>query len=205
MAQSDRARLTAVRLWLGTLARLVLAAVFFIAGTTKIGDLAASGRAVNAYQLMPYDAAKIVGAALPFMEIVLALFLLAGLATRAIGAITGVLLAVYIAGIASVWARGLSIDCGCFGNDGQLADGAHPNYLGDIVRDVLLLAVAGFLAWSARTRLSLDTLLLGEPDPALLGEPEDDHEPEDERESEEDTQIPKGPQILKDTRMRSRS
>jgi uncharacterized membrane protein YphA (DoxX/SURF4 family) len=163
MAMTARARL---RPWLGTAARLLLAAVFFLAGWSKIFDLAGSGRAVNAYKLMPYEAAKVVGAVLPAVEIVLALLLLAGLATRVIAAITGLLLVVYIAGIASVWARGLSIDCGCFSKGGQLAPGQHPNYLWDIVRDVALLAVAVFLFVTPRTRLSVDAFLFGAEDNA---------------------------------------
>ena len=43
--------------WISTVARLGLAAVLLIAGATKIGDLAESGRAVNAYRLMPFEVA----------------------------------------------------------------------------------------------------------------------------------------------------
>jgi len=158
MAMTASARL---RPWLGTAARLLLAAVFFLAGWSKIFDLAGSGRAVNAYRLMPYDAAKVVGSVLPAIELGIALFLLAGLATRVMAAITAGLLVVYIAGIASVWARGLSIDCGCFSKGGQLAPGQHPNYLWDILRDVGLLVVAVFLLMTPRTRISVDSFLLG--------------------------------------------
>ncbi|MEN3305988.1 MAG: hypothetical protein V7603_2190 [Micromonosporaceae bacterium] len=163
MAQEARLRFVVLAPWLGTLARLVLAGVFFAAGASKVTDLAGSGRAVNAYQLMPFEMAKIVGAALPFMELTLALFLLAGLATRAVAALGAALLLGYIGGIASVWARGLSIDCGCFGTGGALPAGVHPSYLGDLLRDVALLLVAVFLAWRPRTRLGLDAVLLGEP------------------------------------------
>lgn len=148
--------------WLGTLARLVLGVVFVVAGATKVTDLAGSGRAVNAYQLLPFAVAKIIGAALPFVEIVLGLLLLVGLATRAIAAIVAALLAVYIFGIASVWARGLSIDCGCFSKGGQLAPGQHPSYLWDVLRDSLLLVVAVLLVAYPRTRLALDGWLLGD-------------------------------------------
>jgi uncharacterized membrane protein YphA (DoxX/SURF4 family) len=110
---------------------------------------------------MPYEAAKVVGTALPAIELGVALFLLAGLATRVMAAVTAGLLVVYIGGIASVWARGLSIDCGCFSKGGQLAPGQHPNYLWDILRDVALLAVAVFLLITPRTRISVDSFLLG--------------------------------------------
>ncbi|MCW6005601.1 DoxX family membrane protein [Micromonospora sp. CPCC 205371] len=145
------------RPWLGTLARLGLAAVWLVAGGTKVGDLAASGRAVNAYDVMPYDVAKVVGAALPFVEIALGLLLLAGLATRLAAGISAALLVVFIAGIASAWARGLQIDCGCFGSGGQLAAGQSPTYGPEIARDLGFLVLAGFLLIYPLTRWSVDS------------------------------------------------
>ena len=41
----------------------------------------------------------------------------------------------FVIGIASAWARGLRIDCGCFGGGGQLAAGVEPDYLIEILRD----------------------------------------------------------------------
>jgi uncharacterized membrane protein YphA (DoxX/SURF4 family) len=151
-----------VFVWVSTIARLGLAAVWLIAGATKIGDLAASGRAVNAYQLMPYEVAKVVGAALPLLEIALGLLLLAGLATRFTAGVSAVLLVMFIAGIVSAWSRGLAIDCGCFGSGGQLAAGQGPTYGTEILRDVGFLALAGILLWRPRTRLSIDGWMMGE-------------------------------------------
>lgn len=145
--------------WLGTAARLGLAAVWLAAGGAKVTDLAASGRAVNAYQLMPFSTAQVVGAALPFVEIALGLLLLAGLATRLAGAFSAALLVVFIAGISSAWARGLAIDCGCFGGGGALGAGQAPSYGPEIARDVAFLALAGFLIWYPRTHLSIDSWL----------------------------------------------
>jgi uncharacterized membrane protein YphA (DoxX/SURF4 family) len=153
--------MSVIRPWLALAARLVLAVVFAIAGWSKVTDLAGSGRAVNAYQLMPFDLAKLIGAALPFVELALALFLLVGLAIRLAAGFAAGLLTVFLVGIASVWARGLSIDCGCFGGGGQLAAGAHPSYFWDIVRDLALLGLAVFLFLSPRTPVSADNYVLG--------------------------------------------
>jgi uncharacterized membrane protein YphA (DoxX/SURF4 family) len=163
--QDRQGRWARVRPWLGLLARLVLAGVFLVAGGMKVSDLAASGRAVNAYQILPYDAATVVGAALPFIELALGVLLLLGIATRVAAAAASVLLVVFIAGIASVWARGLSIDCGCFGKGGELAEGVSPHYGGEIVRDVAFLALAVFLLVHPYTRLSLDERILGSEEP----------------------------------------
>ena len=147
--------------WISTVARLGLAAVFLIAGATKIGDLAESGRAVNAYRLMPYDAAKVAGAAQPFLEIAIGLLLLIGIATRLVAAIAAVLLVVFIAGIVSAWARGLRIDCGCFSSGGDLGAGQLPTYGREVLRDVGFLVLAGILLWRPRSRYSVDAALAG--------------------------------------------
>lgn len=152
-----------VRPWLGTAARLGLAAVWLTAGGAKVGDLAASGRAVNAYQVMPYDAATVIGAALPFVELALGVLLLLGLATRLTAGVSVALLVVFIAGIASAWSRGLAIDCGCFGSGGQLAAGQSPSYAPELLRDLGFLALAGFLLIWPRTPVSADSWLANEP------------------------------------------
>ncbi|MCX5069560.1 DoxX family membrane protein [Micromonospora lupini] len=160
---SRAGRWTAVRPWLSTAARLGLAAVWLVAGASKVGDLAASGRAVNAYQVLPYEVATVVGAALPFVELALGVLLLLGLATRLSAAISVALLVVFIAGISSAWARGLAIDCGCFGSGGQLAEGQAPSYLPEILRDLGFLVLAGFLVIWPRTPVSVDGWLSAEP------------------------------------------
>ncbi|MEU8237603.1 MauE/DoxX family redox-associated membrane protein [Actinoplanes missouriensis] len=148
--------------WISTAARLALAAVWLVAGALKVGDLGASARAVNAYQLMSYDTAKIVGSVQPFLEIALGLLLLIGLATRLTAGISAVLLVVFIAGIISAWARGLQIDCGCFSSGGELAAGKDTVYGLDILRDLAFLAFAGILLWKPRTRFSADSALMGD-------------------------------------------
>jgi uncharacterized membrane protein YphA (DoxX/SURF4 family) len=148
--------------WISTAARLGLAAVWLIAGGLKVGDLAESGRAVNAYQLFPYEVAKVIGAAQPFLEIALGLLLLAGLAVRLSAGISAGLLVIFIAGIVSAWARGLQIDCGCFSSGGALGAGQSPEYAWDIARDVGFLVLAGILLWRPRTRYSIDSVLVGE-------------------------------------------
>ena len=152
---------TTLRPWLGTAGRLLLGAVWIVAGTSKIGDLAASGRAVNAYELLPVAAGRALGAGLPFIELMIGALLLMGLATRLAAVLSTALLAAFTAAIASVWARGLSIDCGCFGGGGALAAGQHPAYGWEIARDVALLLVAVFVAIWSETRLSLDARLTG--------------------------------------------
>ena len=138
--------------WAATAGRLLLGAVFAYAALTKIADPAATVRSVRAYDLLPDGLATVVGRGLPSFELVLALLLFSGLVLRFAAAVTAGLLVVFLAGIISAAARGLRIDCGCFGSGGPTAD---PNYTGEIVRDLLLLAVAVGLALLGTSRLSL--------------------------------------------------
>ena len=148
-------RLAAIAAWVSTGARLVLGGVFLVAGGLKVIDPQSSVAAVRAYRLLPSSLVTIVGWGLPFAEIALGLLLLAGVATRLVAVASAVLLLVFIAAVTSAAARGLSIDCGCFGGGGDVAPG-QTAYGTEIVRDVGLLLLAAWLVWQPRSRLTLD-------------------------------------------------
>ena len=148
--------------WVGLGARLVLGAVLIVAGGLKVGHLETSARSVRAYQLLPYDVAGYVGYALPVLEIAVGVLLVVGLLTRASALIGGVLMVVFIAGISSAWARGLSIDCGCFGKGGTI-DASQTQYPQEIARDIGLLACAAWLVVRPRTLAALDGWLFPHP------------------------------------------
>ena len=142
----------------GTLARLGLAGVWLVSGALKAIDLDQAVVAVRAYDVLPRAAADVVATVLPFFEIALGLLLLLGIGTRLVAVISGGLLLVFIAGVAQAWARGLSIDCGCFGGGGAVAPGATA-YVQEIVRDVGFLALAAWLVVRPHTLLSMDARL----------------------------------------------
>ena len=142
----------------GTLARLGLAAVWLVSGTLKAIDLDQTVVAVRAYDVLPRGAVDVVAAVLPFLEIALGLLLLFGIGTRLVAVVSGVLLLTFMAGVTQAWARGLSIDCGCFGGGGAVAPGATA-YLQEIMRDTGFLALTAWLVARPRTLLSLDARL----------------------------------------------
>jgi uncharacterized membrane protein YphA (DoxX/SURF4 family) len=151
--------------WFGTLARLVVGVVWLAAGLSKVSDGAASVRAVRAYDLLPESVVPTIGHALPALEIVVGLALVAGALTRAAAVVSSVLLVAFILGIASAWARGLQIECGCFGSGGFDAD-ATSKYPWEIARDVGLLLLSMWLVWRPRTKLSLDSVIFRPLTPA---------------------------------------
>src|SRR4051794_32635546 len=131
--------------WAATTLRLLLAGVLAVAGALKLPDPAESVRAVRAYQLLPEALVPSVGYGLPLLEIAVAVLLLLGLLTRWAALAAALLMAAFLVGIGSAWARGLTIDCGCFGGGGQVA-AADTNYLPEMVRDGVLLLAAVLLA-----------------------------------------------------------
>ncbi|GIH94985.1 MauE/DoxX family redox-associated membrane protein [Planobispora siamensis] len=145
--------------WVTTVSRLVLAGVLIVAGWGKIATPVLSVQAVKAYQLLPEPVATAVGYGLPILEIVVGVLLVVGLLTRAAGVVSALLMLAFVIGIASAWARGLRIDCGCFGGGGQLPAGQEPSYLVDILRDFGLFALGVIVAWFPPGRFALDSVL----------------------------------------------
>ncbi len=147
-----------MRDWLGTAARLVTGGVWIWAGAAKLGDSYQSVQAVRAYDLLPGSLVEPVGYLLPVLEVVVGAALIVGLLTRGAAIVSAVLFVAFIVGIASAWARGLQIDCGCFGGGGYDPDAAS-QYPWEIARDAALLLASLFLVRWPRTRLALDTVL----------------------------------------------
>ena len=139
-----------VRDIVGTAARLGLAAVFLISGVIKAIDPDATYVAVRAYDVLPKAGVELVAGVLPWFEIVLGLLLLAGIATRAAAVVSAGLLLVFVAGVTQAWARGLSIDCGCFGGGGAVAPD-QTTYGLELLRDAGFLLLAGWLVVRPRT------------------------------------------------------
>jgi uncharacterized membrane protein YphA (DoxX/SURF4 family) len=133
---------------------MVLGGVWIAAGLLKLPDPAGSVRAVRAYQLLPEAVVPAVGYGLPVLEVGIGVLLVLGIAVRFAAAVSGVVLALFVVGVASAWARGLTIDCGCFGGGGTVA-ADQTRYGSEIARDVALLAIAAALARWPASRLAL--------------------------------------------------
>ena len=140
--------------WLRTGARILLGGVFLVAGVLKLPDPAAAVRAVRAYRLLAEPLVAPVAFGLPVLEIAVGLALIVGVFVRTAALASAVLLVVYLVGVGSAWARGLAIDCGCFGGGGTVA-AADTTYPTEVLRDSALLLVALALARWPRSRLAL--------------------------------------------------
>ena len=155
----------------------MIGAVWLVAGYLKFSDPAGTVRAVRAFQLLPDSIVPAFGHLLPVAEMLIGACLLAGLLTRGFAVVSTAFLIGFIVGISSAWARGLEIQCGCFGGGGY-QENAAAGYLRDIVRDLGLIALSAWLVWRPRSRLATDNLLFPSTERPTDGE-EDAHPVED--------------------------
>src|SRR5215211_5299669 len=125
------------------IARLLLAAVFTLAGVAKLADREGSRQAIVDFGA-PSAIAAPLGLLLPLAELVVAATLLPASTAwwGALGALT--LLSVFVVGISINLAHGRKPDCHCFG---QL----HSALAGwkTLARNGALAAVAGFVLWGS--------------------------------------------------------
>ena len=148
----------AIRSWLTLLGRLLLGGVLISAGYLKSKNIADARASVRVYKLLPVSVANIFGDILPWFEIGLALLLISGIWVKQVSALSGALMLLFIFAVGQAWARKLAINCGCFGNGGVSADGkVHPGvYLTEILRDIGLTIVAGYLYRFPHGKFGLD-------------------------------------------------
>ncbi len=143
----------------GLVVRAAAAAVWMIAGASKLPILLELPAQVMRYGILPERLAVPFALALPFLEMVLGAYLLAGLFVRATALAGTILFAAFLAAQIRAMALGLSLDCGCFGVIAHTRVGPLT-----LVRDFALgIPTFLMLALPAR-RMSLDRRLFDAPD-----------------------------------------
>lgn len=162
--------------WVGLVARQVLGWVLLVAGVLKITNIYGTGVNIRAYQLpLPFELTNVLAWAMPLFEIIVGLMLVAGAFTRVAAGLGTLSMIAFIIAIASVWARGISIDCGCFGTGGVKPTFEPWLYFWEIVRDVALALCGAWLLWRPRTPFSVDAWVAGPSHPLT-----DDTDPQEQ-------------------------
>lgn len=119
----------------GLLARVVLGGLFVYAGALKLIDPVAFAAAVDNYRLISPPYTELVAAWLPALEVLCGAALLLGVFLRPATMVLGLLNLVFMAALVAAAARGLDIDCGCFGSGGL-----PTSPLQALARDAVLMA-----------------------------------------------------------------
>lgn len=119
--------------------RLTLAIIFFYAGIEKIINPRDFAVAIYNYQLLPDCAVNALAVILPWLEIIVAICLVAGLYVRGATLISSALFLTFATALAISLVRGLDISCGCFG-----AASGSINWL-YLARDLSLFCMSVFV------------------------------------------------------------
>jgi uncharacterized membrane protein YphA (DoxX/SURF4 family) len=124
------------------LLRVALGGLFVWAGFTKLGDPARFATDIANYRMFP-SLAPLMAVTFPPIEIVLGLALVAAprLWRRAAALAVAALMALFTVAVAQAVARGINVDCGCFG--GSVSG---PVTIWTVARDVALTLAAAALA-----------------------------------------------------------
>ena len=94
--------------------RLILGIIFVLASIDKIIHPAAFAEAVNNYQILPDALINLTAIILPWLELILGIFLILGLWLPGAVLLANLLLVTFFAALVFNLARGLDIKCGCF-------------------------------------------------------------------------------------------
>ncbi|MDX1388909.1 MAG: MauE/DoxX family redox-associated membrane protein, partial [Acidobacteriota bacterium] len=95
--------------------RILIGLVFLLAALPKIGDMASFAGQIHNFRMMPIALENLLAMVLPWVELVAGLALVLGIRARAGALVTVVLSAIFLIAIGQAVARGLDIECGCFG------------------------------------------------------------------------------------------
>jgi len=127
-------------------ARLILGFVFIYASIDKILHPGQFAELIHNYQILPDLLINPTAIILPWLELILGVFLLIGIWLPGTVFLTNLLLAVFLGAMVFNLARGLDIHCGCFSTTLEMGDAAAP-MVWYVIRDSLFIVPGIFLLW----------------------------------------------------------
>ena len=152
--------------WLTLAARIAVGLIFVLAGVSKLVAPGTFSATLLAYGLLPVELLRPVSLILPWIEVVVGLYLLAGMFARGAAWTAIAMLVVFMLAIGQAVLRGISLeDCGCFGSITsavpalQYVLGGSSLGPADVVRDAIYAALALLVALGPSTPYSVDALL----------------------------------------------
>ncbi len=114
--------------------RIVLGSLFIYSAALKIMDAEYFAKSLYNYRILPAETLNLFALIIPWLELVIGLLLVLGIFVKESALLGSILMIIFIAAIVSAVARGLDIDCGCFGTK----DGTRVGLL-KIIEDLLIL------------------------------------------------------------------
>jgi len=131
--------------------RLALGCVWLYAAYTKLKQSwLVFAMSIDAYRMLPEWAVLSIARSLPWIELAIGILLVTGVAMRYVSIAGAAILTVFFSVMAVAHARGLGIDCGCFGV-GEALSGWTLLRDGTLVAAAIALAI---LCWKRGAGLS---------------------------------------------------
>ena len=127
--------------WLILIFRLYIGAVFIYAGVIKIIDPVDFASQIQNYQILPYSTTHFFAILLPWVEVFTGTGLILGIFVDGSSFIISGMMFVFILAISQALLRGLSIECGCFGESGSMVG------LNTLFRDIFWFLLSTFICF----------------------------------------------------------
>jgi putative oxidoreductase len=127
---------------LSAVATPALGVLFLWAAYHKIVEPIEFLESVRSYRLTSMNVTVAIAFILPYMELILGVSLLSGFIRQGSLCMAGLLCIVFFIAQISVIARGIEIDCGCFGQRGESVG------LATVARTLIILLLTSVIYWS---------------------------------------------------------
>ncbi len=131
-----------MKTWVVLLASLAFGALFLWSGIAKIKDPISFAEAVRNFRIVGDPVAPALAHFLPWLEVFAGFAVMWDRTREGAAALLTLLILGFTVAVASAWARGLDIACGCFGSEEAM------DYPVKIAQNLVLMAVGGGL-WRA--------------------------------------------------------
>jgi len=133
--------------WGERMLRVALAGVLGYAGATKLPHAWSFAETIANYHLFPAQPNQVAAVVVPWVECLCAILLLCGVWVRPAAIVSAALFTAFGVAVMSALARGLDIECGCFGTETASEVGATT-----LAIDAACLAASLALVWLSTRR-----------------------------------------------------
>ena len=123
------------------ISRLILGAVFIYASWDKIMNPDDFAKAIGNYHVLPFGLENLLALILPWLELFTGICLIIGVMVDGATILVVLMNIVFIFAISQALARGISIECGCFGKSGSMVG------LNTLFRDIFWFLLSTFICF----------------------------------------------------------
>ena len=128
------------------LLRVFLGIIFIYASIDKIIDPLKFSDAIDNYHITPVEMNNLAALIVPWIELVVGVFLILGIYVRGSSTIIILLLIWFIFILSQALVRGINVNCGCFNLTEQVNDvNLRADMIKRIIEDIVFLLIAFFV------------------------------------------------------------